>query len=198
MEITVRLKSWMKLGCSPQYIQIVPRRHLVQLIVSTLARSTPHKKVSIFTGTKFGWIWPLAVRRGHHAYRGGGRGEVLYGVFSAGENSTRGIFRTCPKKSRGKFRTSQILSALQTKGIKAFAVINDSSAMEVNPASANGPACCWYPRFFRKRITLASGTIFTAGLATFDLFFGLLLLHLRRAYTGKIPHGENSAPPLEK
>ena len=46
----------------------------------------------------------------------GGGGGILYRVFSAGENSTRGIFRTCPKKSRGKFRTSQILSALQAKG----------------------------------------------------------------------------------
>ena len=43
MEITVRLKLWMKLGFSPQYIEIVPRRHLVQLIISTLACGTPHK-----------------------------------------------------------------------------------------------------------------------------------------------------------
>ena len=47
---------------------------------------------------------------------GGGGGEVLYRDFSAGENSAQGIFRTCPKKSRGKFRTSQILSALEAKG----------------------------------------------------------------------------------
>ena len=31
--------------------------------------------------------------------RGGctGEGKILYGGFSAGENSARGIFRTCPK-----------------------------------------------------------------------------------------------------
>ena len=46
----------------------------------------------------------------------GGGGGVLYRVFSAGKNSPQGIFRTCPKKSRGKFRTFQILSALQAKG----------------------------------------------------------------------------------
>ena len=53
----------------------------------------------------------------HVRTTGGGGGEgILYRVFSAGENSARGMFRTCPKKSRGKFCTSQILSALQAKG----------------------------------------------------------------------------------
>jgi hypothetical protein len=46
-----------------------------------------------------------------------GGGGILYGDFSAGENSAWGKFRTCPKKSRGKFHTSQIFSALEAKGI---------------------------------------------------------------------------------
>ena len=42
-----------------------------------------------------------------------GAGKSVQGLRG---KSARGIFRTCPKKSKGKFRTSQILSALQVKG----------------------------------------------------------------------------------
>ena len=66
--------------------------------------------------------------------RGGG---ILYRDFSAGENSAWEKFRTCPKKSRGKFRTSQLFSALEAKGILGLqspkdthynkATINDSA-----------------------------------------------------------------------
>ena len=35
-----------------------------------------------------------------------GDGKCLYREFSTGANSARRIFRTCPKKTRGKFRTS--------------------------------------------------------------------------------------------
>ena len=41
---------------------------------------------------------------------GGGGGDSVQGFFR------RGKFRTCPQKSRGKLRTSQILSALEAKG----------------------------------------------------------------------------------
>ena len=62
----------------------------------------------------------------------GAGGGVLYGGFFR-----RGKFRTCPKKSRGKFRTSQILSALQTKGIL---VLRSPKDTQYNKATSNDSA----------------------------------------------------------